>query len=268
MFALVSRLVLASSLLVGGAAATESTSDGAPASGERGNATSRPPHLVRQVGNDFKSVFTTKQNLLIVGLGGAAALAAHPWDDELATGTFNSEVSGNSDLDAVFEAGQIVGGGLVQVGGAFVLYGAGKLFTKPGAENLGRDLVRSQIVTQSLTFALKLSVGRERPEDPTNKRSFPSGHSSGTFATATVLHRHYGWKVGAPSYAVAAYVATSRMNEARHYLSDVVFGAAVGIMGGSTVTRGLDDSGFAIVPAPVNGGVGLRLTWNPRPARP
>ena len=41
-------------------------------------------------------------------------------------------------------------------------------------------------------------------------RSFPSGHASATFATATVLQRHYGWKLGLPFYLLGVYTAASR----------------------------------------------------------
>jgi hypothetical protein len=40
-----------------------------------------------------------------------------------------------------------------------------------------------------------------------------------------------------PAYAFSSYVAASRLRENRHFLSDVVFGAAVGIIAGRTVTR-------------------------------
>jgi membrane-associated phospholipid phosphatase len=47
--------------------------------------------------------------------------------------------------------------------------------------------------------------------------SFPPGHASVRFATATVLQRHFGWK-GALAYPLAAYVAASRLHENRHHL--------------------------------------------------
>jgi len=51
-----------------------------------------------------------------------------------------------------------------------------------------------------------------------------------------VLQRHYGWKVGIPATVVAGYVATARVHDNRHYLSDVIFGAAMGIAAERTVT--------------------------------
>jgi hypothetical protein len=47
-----------------------------------------------------------------------------------------------------------------------------------------------------------------------------------------VIQRRFGWKAGAPLYALGGYVAVSRLQENQHYLSDVVFGAALGIVAG------------------------------------
>ena len=218
------------------------------------------PNLARQVGADFKNVFTTKENMLIVGAGLSATWAVSHFDRDLASSSLNSELNEGARLDHFFEAGETLGGGLVQVGGAFAAYGLGKVFAKQGLEDTGRDLVRAQLVTQTLTFGVKLAVRRERP-DGSNNRSFPSGHASGTFATATVLQRRYGWKVGVPAYAVAGYVAVSRMNEGEHYLSDVLFGATIGVLVGRTVTVSLARKRFAVVPMPARDGVGVQLTW-------
>src|SRR5262249_45681252 len=69
------------------------------------------------------------------------------------------------------------------------------------------------------------------------RNSFPSGHAADTFAVATALERHLGWKGAVPAYAFSSYVAMSRLHDNRHFLSDVVFGATVGIIAGRTVTR-------------------------------
>jgi hypothetical protein len=218
------------------------------------------PNLVRQIGTDFKNLFTTKENLLILGVGLGAAWGTHPLDQEIAFSRFNSEIHEGGALDEVFEPGTPLGSAAFQVGGAFATWGFGKLFSDPGIEDLGRDLVRAQILTQSLTQAAKFAVARTRP-DGSNNRSFPSGHASGSFATATVLQRHYGWKVGVPAYAIASYIAASRLSNARHYLSDVLVGAAVGILVGRTVTIGVGEERFAVSPMIVPGGGGVQFTW-------
>ena len=97
-----------------------------------------------------------------------------------------------------------------------------------------------------LTQGIKLSVGRERPDG--GRFSFPSGHTSSTFATAAVLHRYYGWRVGIPAYGFATFIGGSRLQENRHYPSDVIFGAAIGLVAGRTVTIGRGEASFALVP--------------------
>ena len=77
------------------------------------------------------------------------------------------------------------------------------------------------------TILLKEMVRRERPNG-LNHRSFPSGHVSHSFATATIFKELYGWKIGSPAYGLAIIVSMNRMQDNKHYFSDVVFGASLG----------------------------------------
>ena len=68
-------------------------------------------------------------------------------------------------------------------------------------------------------------------------------------------------KPGIPAYAVAAYVGGSRIQDNKHYLSDVAFGAVLGIVSGRTVTIGTRNAKFALTPVSgPHGGVGVGLT--------
>jgi hypothetical protein len=83
------------------------------------------------------------------------------------------------------------------------------------------------------TQFLKLVVNRERP-DGTSEDSFPSGHTSFAFGGATLLARwwaetHDGSLLGYWLYVPATYVGISRLEGNRHYISDITFGAALGI---------------------------------------
>ena len=220
------------------------------------------PKLPQQIAIDFKNVFTTKENFWILSAGLGASLLATTADDGIPTSRFNSELYEGNGLDQVFESGEIVGGGLFQVGAAFTTFALGKATSSSEVAGLGRDLVRAQLVTQGLTQAVKHTVGRTRPDGSSNT-SFPSGHSSGTFATATVLQRRYGWKVGLPAYGVAGFVAASRLSENKHYLSDVIFGATIGILVGRTVTLSVGDARFAVAPMIVPEGAGVQLALLP-----
>ena len=121
---------------------------------------------------------------------------------------------------------------------AFVggLYGAARIAGDERFEAAAYDLVDAAILNVVYFQSLKLIVRRERPNG-SNHQSFPSGHTSHAFAVATVFKRHYGWKIGAPAYVLASFVGASRMKEDMHYFSDVVAGAALGIIVGRTVIR-------------------------------
>jgi membrane-associated phospholipid phosphatase len=101
----------------------------------------------------------------------------------------------------------------------------------------------------------KFAVGRLRP-DASNHQSFPSGHSAVTFAGATVLERHLGWRKSLLAYTVASYVAASRLHDNRHYLSDVIFGAAVGSVAGRSVVHHAADY-WTFTPVNVPGGIAI-----------
>lgn len=76
-------------------------------------------------------------------------------------------------------------------------------------------------------ITIALAVQRERPNG--KNLSFPSGHTSSAFATATSLAYSYGPWVGIPALAVATYIGLSRPANNAHWLSDVVAGAGLGI---------------------------------------
>jgi membrane-associated phospholipid phosphatase len=191
-----------------------------------------PPRQARfkfaqQVLGDFKHLPSWETVYWLSG-GGVFALAVHPKDDDANAGLGRH--------DKFFNPGQTVGSAYVQTGAALTTYIVGRVIDNRRVKHLGTDMLSAQLVAQALTQALKFSVQRERP-DGSNHHSFPSGHASATFATATVLQRHLGWKAAVPTYAAASYVAMSRLQENRHFLSDVIFGAALGVAVGRTTTR-------------------------------
>jgi len=77
------------------------------------------------------------------------------------------------------------------------------------------------------TFALKYTVKRERP-DGSNDRSFPSAHTMFAFQGATFVHQRYGFTYSIAAYLGAAFVGYSRIEADKHYLGDVLAGAAIG----------------------------------------
>lgn len=86
------------------------------------------------------------------------------------------------------------------------------------------------------TLILKSTVRRLRP-DSTDLAAFPSGHTSASFALASAAASKWGWKAGVPACLLAGFVGYSRMVSRSHYLSDVLFGAGVGIVSGRAVYK-------------------------------
>jgi membrane-associated phospholipid phosphatase len=94
------------------------------------------------------------------------------------------------------------------------------------------------VVNLGITAALKYSIRRDRPfitypdimkKSAAGSPSFPSGHTSAAFATATSLSLAYPkWYIAIPSYTWAGTVGYSRMHLGVHYPSDVLIGALVG----------------------------------------
>ena len=94
------------------------------------------------------------------------------------------------------------------------------------------------VVSSIVTQGMKRIIQRDRPfvtypfivkRDVGGSYSFPSGHTSAAFCTATSLSLLFPkWYVIVPSYLYAATVGYSRMYQGVHYPSDVLAGAVVG----------------------------------------
>ena len=209
--------------------------------------------LFKDTVRDFKRL-PSLESLALLSIGGVAAAWAHPVDNRV-----SQSLSAPRWLGDAFEPGKTIGGARFQLASAVAVYATGRVTRSPRVTVVGADLLRAQFMSQALTAAIKVSVQRDRPDG--TSYSFPSGHTSVTFASATVLQRHFGWKVGVPAYGLATYVAASRINERRHFLSDVTFGAAIGLLSGRTVTIGVGNKRFAVAPLAAPGGVGVSLDW-------
>ena len=202
---------------------------------------------------DFRRI-PSWQNVAILTVGGIGATFTHTMDRDV-----SRAMSQSQGLDGLLHSGEMMGGARTQIAAALATYTVGRISGNGKVSAIGSDLIRAQILTQTMTAAIKLSVRRTRPDG--TEYSFPSGHSSVTFATATVLQRNLGWKVGVPAYGLATFVAASRVQDKRHFLSDVTFGAAIGIVGGRSVTVGQGNARFAVAPAPAPGGAAVSFTW-------
>jgi len=137
-----------------------------------------------------------------------------------------AEALGEGALDGPSDVGNIYGAGQVLGGAALGFLGAGILERKPDWLGTGSDLARSLAYTGVVVTTLKAVVHRTRPNG--GPYSFPSGHTAAAFAVAPVLAQHFGTLAAIPAYALAVSTAMGRMEDRKHYLSDVVVGAGIG----------------------------------------
>ena len=216
--------------------------------------------LVKDTAHDFVAFPRRKSTWTLLGIGAAAALATHPADNYV-----ERHVVGNTTAEDVFKLGKWVGSAEVEVGTAVGLWAIGRYIVAPATDeprtnkvsHLGFDLMRAQILSQALVQGIKYSVRRDRPTGECC--AFPSGHAATAFAVASVLERHLGYRASWPMLAGATYVATSRLVDNRHFLSDVMFGAAVGMASGWTVVGRHGRDSYALQPVPVRGGAMIAL---------
>lgn len=186
-----------------------------------------PRHLLEGGRESFRG-----WNLVALALAGGATgvliAAGDPISDTL------------RDKEPLGEAGQDVGS---TIGSPAVLFGltgaaylAGELSDTPSLRDAGEAALESLCVTGVVTGALKLATHRERP-DGSDHLSFPSLHAAGSFAVAASLHPAFGFRASGPGFLAATFVALTRVQEGKHYLSDTVFGAALGTVVGLTLGR-------------------------------
>jgi membrane-associated phospholipid phosphatase len=161
--------------------------------------------------------------------GGAATAVGSLADDEV-TDSINS--SGSGWGNSLETAGGPIWGSLFTA----AMFTAGRFSNHAHFRAMTYDMVDAVVCNFGYAEAIKYAVRRERPNGD-NNQSFPSGHASNAFTIATVVERHYGWKLGVPAYVIAGVVGASRIQQDKHYVSDVVAGATLGYIVGRTVVR-------------------------------
>jgi len=137
---------------------------------------------------------------------------------------------------------------LVLVTISVTLLAIGLVFKRPVYRLAGLESLIAHAIAGLLSNGLKHLVGRPRPKfthssefqfSPTwefGLDSFPSGHTTASFAVAAVLARHFPRAAWIP-YGAACLVALSRVLRGSHFPSDVVAGAGLGVLAGYVVAN-------------------------------
>lgn len=98
-----------------------------------------------------------------------------------------------------------------------------------------RGLLRAEEMALASAYSglvvslMKVTFREGRPNNPVDKKSFPSGHATTAFAFAGIVGAEHPLYFAIPAYVLAANTAYSRINDNKHYLHDVVGGATMGL---------------------------------------
>ena len=145
--------------------------------------------------------------------------------------------------------------------------------TKQQIARSTRHLLVSQTFTIGTSLLLKSIVNTTRPNN--GRLSFPSGHTAYSFASATVLFHSYkdeNFALAVSGYVPAIVVGAYRILKDKHWVSDVAFGAGMGMLfthlsyqlniwDSATVKVGSDKSNVNLRLAGTADGAGLVLTF-------
>lgn len=229
---------------------------GVPAAAVAQDATTAPRTLggyVRTIGGDLKSM-VSKDNATLMSSATALALLAAPFDK-----TLTNSASCSTFMKTSFQGwARIAGQEWMLAAGSLGTFAIGHVMDHPQMQAVGGDLIEAEIVAGITTHVLKYATQRPRPDG--EEFSFPSGHAAGSFAAATVLQRHLGLKAALPAYTVATLVSTARLQANSHYPTDVIMGAAFGILAGRSATIELAGHRMRMSPVPVAGGVAINAS--------
>lgn len=175
--------------------------------------------------------FLSPRTLVIVGAGGAMAGIAVAHEDPQA---IVNDFPGSA-WEGASNVGNAWGNGALAAGLAGTLLLAGHATGDSTMFETGFQLARAFVYTGALVEGLKVMVDRTRPDG--GKYSFPSGHAAIAATMVPILARGYGLKVGVPAGVLAGLTSIGRLEDRRHYLSDVIFGSALGLSVGLAVSE-------------------------------
>ena len=118
------------------------------------------------------------------------------------------------------------------------------------------QLAKSIGLNTLVVSTLKETVDKERPNGNCCD-AFPSGHTSTAFVSAAFMHHRYGFRVAIPAYVVATWVGYARVEDDKHFVEDVVVGAAIGFLSSRFLTTRYRSA--QIVPVVRKGYYGLQV---------
>jgi membrane-associated phospholipid phosphatase len=162
-------------------------------------------------------------------------------DEEIRDWVQENRTETSSNLESVFEPIGRVESGLVITGGAYLL---GRWTHREKLRKTSAVAFEAFVYTGAITALAKGAFGREGSRDPSSTGQFweggdifPSGHTSRSFAIASVFAESYGKPAAWVGYSIATLAGLARIESSDHWASDVLAGGALGIAIGKALSR-------------------------------
>jgi hypothetical protein len=215
--------------------------------------------LPATIWDDTKATATNPWSLagFVVAAAAGIAINSSGADYEVGQHYLHHGPDLNSEWDSVGDAGGNPGTHFA-LAGAWYFSSLATGNTR-GYEN-SKTMLNALALNGLVTLGLKLACNTESPNG--DDFGWPSGHTSSSFAAATVLAEQYGPVAGIPAFAFATFVGYERVQAANHDLSDVVSGALIGMAIAHAVTQNheMRIAGAEVVPMVTpSGAVGIAL---------
>lgn len=158
-------------------------------------------------------------------------------------------------IDSAVDFGNTWGDVRVQAPLALSTWAIGSVAGEAEIAQLGYDLSRGLLLSYGVVSGLKVGFDRTRPNG--DAYSFPSGHTASAFTTAGVVSRRCGGWAGGITIGLGVLTGLGRMEDMKHFPSDVVAGATIGWIVGRNAGRPRATDGWALQLVPLPRGVAL-----------
>lgn len=187
----------------------------------------------RQLWRDTRRTFTNPVGLVLLGTAGGASAALRVHVDETIMDNYRESRTCKPSWG---DAANALGSPILDAGVSLAWYYIGYQAQDYRTYSVGKTLISAYLINGASTLTLRLATNAHGPGDA--RYNWPSGHTSCTFTLAAVLDHSYGPVVGVPMYVFAGWVGFERIDDRQHKLSDVVFGAVLGLVVGHSVAAG------------------------------
>lgn len=184
--------------------------------------------------------------LTILGVGSLLGIVAHQYDQKVKN-YFNRE--------------ERLGKTLTDFGNSFgtryvnVMIAGIQMIWDPSN---GLAHIEGLLGTTIMVLAMKNSIHRTRPNGE-NEDSFPSGHTSAAFSSSGSLGYAYGYKAAIPAYLITSLTFLARLEDNKHWLSDLVVATSIGIFWGRA--SGVHHHYLSPIFLKEGGGVHFSMAW-------